>query len=120
MCQQLVCGQIARLAPIEDGFGDVRSEIAEANEPREIGGAHPLPFGQYGKRNVVAVEQSGIEPARLNQQLNKPRIGFGCRKWVGAIDPHRDLPPSAPYPYRYGQDLGFVVDRARQWRSNID
>src|SRR5215831_20623846 len=38
--QQLVRGQIARLAPIEDGLGDVRGEIAEADEPREIGWAH--------------------------------------------------------------------------------
>ena len=28
--QQFVCGQIARLAPVKDGFGDVRGEIAEA------------------------------------------------------------------------------------------
>ena len=33
VCQQLVCGQIARLAPVEDGLGDVRGEIAEADEP---------------------------------------------------------------------------------------
>ena len=28
--QQLVCGQIARLAPVEDCLGDVGGEIAEA------------------------------------------------------------------------------------------
>jgi hypothetical protein len=28
MRQQLVCGQIARLASVEDGFGDVWGEIA--------------------------------------------------------------------------------------------
>src|SRR5215469_7893739 len=38
--QQLVRGQIARLAPIEDGLDDVRGEIAETHEPREIGSAH--------------------------------------------------------------------------------
>jgi hypothetical protein len=32
--QQLVLGQIARLAAVEDGLGDVPGEIAEANEPR--------------------------------------------------------------------------------------
>src|SRR6516165_12007054 len=35
--QQLVRGQIARLAPVENGLGDVRGEITEADEPREIG-----------------------------------------------------------------------------------
>jgi hypothetical protein len=34
MRQQLVCGQIGRLTAVEDGFGDVRGEIAEADEPR--------------------------------------------------------------------------------------
>ena len=43
MRQQLVSGQIARLAPIEDGLGNVRSEIAEADKPREIGRADAFP-----------------------------------------------------------------------------
>src|SRR4051794_23167496 len=34
--------QTARLVPVEDGLRDVRGEIAEANEPREIGPAHQL------------------------------------------------------------------------------
>jgi len=37
--------------------------------------------------------------------------GFRGRKRVGAIDPHRDLPPGAPQPYRHRQGLGFVVNR---------
>jgi hypothetical protein len=36
MRQQLVCGQIARLTAVEDGFGDVWGEIAEAYKPREV------------------------------------------------------------------------------------
>ena len=61
MRQQLVCAQIARLTAVEDGFGDVRGEIAEADEPREIRWAHPLPLGQCGKRHAIAVEECGIE-----------------------------------------------------------
>jgi hypothetical protein len=34
MCQQLVCGQIARLAPVEDCLDDVRGEIVEADDQR--------------------------------------------------------------------------------------
>src|SRR5690242_12561043 len=40
--QQLVRSQVARLAPVEDGLDDVRGEIAEADEPCEIGWAHAL------------------------------------------------------------------------------
>src|SRR5215470_1732765 len=113
MRQQLVRGQIARLAPIEDGLGDVRGEIAEADEPREIGWAHALALDQCGKRHTVAVDECGIEPARSDQQLDQPRIGFGCRKWVGPLDQHLDLPPGATQLCRHREDLG-LVRRARQ------
>ena len=76
MRQQLVCGQIERLTIIEDGFGDIRGEIAEAHEPREVGGAHPFPLGQNGKRYAIAAEECGIELARPDQQLDESRIGF--------------------------------------------
>jgi hypothetical protein len=68
--QQLVRGQIAWLAAVEDRLGDVRGEIAKTNDPREIGRAHPLPLGECGKGYGVAAQESGIEPARLDQQLN--------------------------------------------------
>src|SRR5215472_14325511 len=57
--------------------------------------------------------ECGIEPARSDQQLDQPRIGFGCRKWVGALDQHLDLPPGAPQLCRHREDLG-LVRRARQ------
>jgi hypothetical protein len=59
---------------VEDGFGDVRGEIAEADEPREIGRAHPFPLGQCGKRHPIAAHECGIEPVRPDQQLDQPCI----------------------------------------------
>ena len=112
--QQLVRSQIARLAPVEDGLRDVRGEIAEADEPREIRWAHALALDQCGKRHTVAVDECGIEPARSDQQLDQPRIGFGCRKRVGAADQQLDLPPGAAQLYRHREDLGFVICLA--WR----
>jgi len=53
MRQQLVGGQIGRLTAVEDGFGDVRGQIAEADEPGEIGWAHPLPL------DIDAIDQGG-------------------------------------------------------------
>jgi hypothetical protein len=44
--------------------------MTEANDPREIGRAHPSPLGECGKGYGVAAQESGIEPARLDQQLN--------------------------------------------------
>jgi len=95
MRQQLVCGQIERLTIIEDGFGDIRGEITEADEPREIGRAHSLPLDQCGKRHAIAVEECGIEPARPDQQLDEACIRFGCGKRVGPRDQHPDRPPRA-------------------------
>src|SRR3984893_10730388 len=39
--EELLCRQIARLPPIEDRLGDIRRQIAEADEPHEIGAATP-------------------------------------------------------------------------------
>src|SRR6516165_9765663 len=66
------------------------------------------------------VESRARREATPHQQFDQPRIGFRCRKWIGAIDPHRDLPPGTAQLDRYRQDLGFVVSRAWQWRSDIE
>src|SRR6516162_5211826 len=105
--QQLVRSQIARLAPVENGLRDVRSEIAEADEPREIGWAHALALGQCGKRHAVAVDECGIEPARPDHQLDQPRIGFGCHKRVLPVDQHRDLPPRSDAALSAPRGSGF-------------
>ena len=57
MREQLVCGQIARLAPVEDGLGDVRGEIAQADDAGEIGPADPFPLGKCGKGNTIAADE---------------------------------------------------------------
>ena len=95
MRQQLVCGQIERLTAVEDGFGDVRCEIAEADEPRKIGRAHPFPLCQRGKRHAIAVDEYGVEPARPDQQLDESCIRFRCGKRVGPRDQHPDSPTGA-------------------------
>ena len=77
MRQQLVCGQIVRLTAVEDGRGDVRGEIAEAEEPREIGRADALPLRQCGKRHAIAAHECSVEPARPDQQLDEACIRFG-------------------------------------------
>ena len=60
MRQQLVRGQIARLRPVEDRLGDIRGEVAEADEPGEVGRADTLPLGQRGKRQAVTADQCGV------------------------------------------------------------
>ena len=55
-----------------------------------------------------------MEPARPDQQFDQPRIGFCCRKRLGPVDQHRNLPPGTAQLYRHREDLGFVR-RAWQW-----
>src|SRR5690348_17182757 len=50
-----------------------------------------------GKRGPSLTRQSRLVESR------------GCRKRVGAVDPHLDLPPGAAQLYRHREDLGFVV-----------
>ena len=66
---------MARLASVEDSLDDVRGEIAQADQPCEIGRADAFSLGQCGKWHAIAVEECGIKPARLDQQLNEPGIG---------------------------------------------
>jgi hypothetical protein len=55
--RRLLCRQVARLPPIEDRLGDIRREIAEPDEPSEIGPADPFP--------AARVRQSGcLRPGR--------------------------------------------------------
>src|SRR5262245_43403610 len=75
--QQLVRSQIARLAPVEDGLRDVRGEIAEADQPCEIGPADAFPLGECRKRHTVAADKSCVEPARAGANR---RVGLAVRK----------------------------------------
>src|SRR6516164_9180528 len=111
--QQLVCGQPARLAPLENGARDVRGEIAEADKPREIGWADAFLLGQCGKRYAVAAGEGGIEAARSDQQLDQPPVGLLCGKRI-APDEHPDLPPAAAQLYQDRQGLGFAAGRVRR------
>src|SRR2546421_8155843 len=85
MRQQLVCAQIGRLTAVEDGFGDVRGEIAEADKPREIGWAHPLPLGQELLRNVGDGRGQAASGCWLTASMPSmnfmPVISFGNWLW---------------------------------------
>ena len=71
---RLVSGQIGRLTAVDDGFGDVRGEIAEADDPCEIGRAHPLPLGECGKRHAVAKAAECAHQVKRLALAGLPRI----------------------------------------------
>ena len=54
MLEELLGRQIAWLPPIEDRLGDIRRQIAEADEARERGAADPFPLGKCSKRDAFA------------------------------------------------------------------
>jgi hypothetical protein len=58
--EELLCRQIGWLPPIKDGLGDIRREIAEADEPREIGAADTFPLGEYSKGDAFAVGECHV------------------------------------------------------------
>jgi hypothetical protein len=61
--------QIARLAPVEDRLGDIRGEIAEADDPSEVRPADAFALGKRGKGNAVSAEECRVEPACSGHQL---------------------------------------------------
>ena len=76
--EQLLCRQIARLAPVENRLGDVRGEIAEADNPSEIGSAHSLAQSKRSKGDAVALDQCRVEAARLRSSLINRASGFAA------------------------------------------
>jgi hypothetical protein len=107
--EELLWRQIARLPPIEDRLGDIRREIAEANEAREVGAANTFPLGECSKGDAFTLGECRVEPARPENQPYQSRIRFRGGNRSGAVDHHSDLPPGAAQPYRYRQKLGFLV-----------
>src|SRR6202035_34736 len=85
MLEQLLCRQIGWLPPIEDRLSDIRCEIAEADEPREIGPADPFPLGERGKRDAFALGECRVEPARSEEHLINRASGFAANGSVPLI-----------------------------------
>src|ERR1700730_3838345 len=102
MLEQLLCRQSGWLPPIEDGLSDIRREIAEADEPREIGPADPFPVGECGKRNTFALGECRVEAARPEEQLDQSRVRFRGKR-TRPIDHHSHLPPGTATPSRLPQ-----------------
>ena len=93
------------LASIEDGLRDVRYEIAEADEPREVGWADASLFGQYGKWHAVAADECGSEPLRFavwRCWLTSSLVGLGG--WQDACSLGQPKEPRAR-PMRSGNPL---------------
>jgi len=62
------------------------SEVAEADEAREVGWTDPFLLGQCGKRRPVAAREGGVEAVRPDQQLDPPSVGLCGGKRVGPVD----------------------------------
>src|ERR1700730_9162972 len=114
--EELLCRQFGRLPPIEDGLSDIRREIAEADEPREIGPADPFPVGESSYRSTFPRGECRVEAARPEEQLDQSRVRFRGKR-IRPIDHHSDLPPGTTQPHRHGQKLNFVVVHALRWCS---
>ena len=78
MLEELLCRQIARLLPIEDGLGKIRREIAEADKSSEIGPADTFPLGECRKGNAFAVGECRVEPAGTVNL--RPRLALAYQK----------------------------------------
>ena len=66
----------ARLPPIENRLDYVRGEIAEADNPSEIGSAHAFAHGKRSKGDPVALDEDRVEPICPDKQLINRAFGF--------------------------------------------
>ena len=65
MREELLWRQIARLPPIEDRLGDIRREIAETDEAREVGPANTFALGECSKDDAFALDECRVEVSKL-------------------------------------------------------
>jgi hypothetical protein len=72
--EELLCRQIARLPPLEDGLGDIRREIAEADESSEIGPADTFPLGRLNPVGGVSCKRVAEAPTILSYQMAGPSL----------------------------------------------
>jgi hypothetical protein len=63
--EELLWRQTARLLPIEDRLGDIRREIAEADEPGEVGPANTFPLGECSNDDAFALGECRVEVSKL-------------------------------------------------------
>jgi tetratricopeptide (TPR) repeat protein len=110
--EQLLRRQIARLAPFENRLGDVRGEIAEADNPSEIGSAHSFAHRKPRKGDAIALDECRVESVRPDEQLDQSSVGFHRGERIGTADQHPDFHPCSAQPCRHGQDHGFLVEYA--------
>src|SRR5439155_15634746 len=64
------------MPPIEDRLGDIRREIAETDEAREVGPANTFPLGECSKGDTFALGECRVEPARLRSSFTNRAFGF--------------------------------------------
>lgn len=129
VCEELLRRQIARLAPFEDRLGDVGGEIAETDNPVEIGSAHSLAQSKRSKGEALAVDECRVEPMCPDEQLDQATIGFHRGERIAPVDQHSDLHACAAQPCRHTQDHGFpskrscnsgIEERAEPCRAQVD
>jgi hypothetical protein len=86
MGEQLLRGEVSRMAAFENCPRDIGSEIGEAQHPGEIRAGQPLALRDIGEIFAAALSQLVAEAVRADDQLDQLRVGFGS------------LPPVKPVP----------------------
>ena len=76
MREEFLWRQIARLLPIEDRLGNIRREIAEADEAREVGPADTFPLGECSKGDAFALGEAALNRRALRSSFTNRALGF--------------------------------------------
>ena len=88
--QQFVCRQAGRLVSVEDRLRDIRGEIAEADQTREVRWADAFAPGQFRKPH--AVRRRGAAARHLSRRppvvCSVPSFADRCVENIAAVDPH--------------------------------
>ena len=109
---ELLCGEAAWLAALEERAGDIRSEKGQAQQQRHIGRAELLLHRQVGDTSAWAGAELLLQAMRTNEQLNQ--LGIRCAgdpRPDGRIDDETLALADAAEPRRKRQQQRVLVLR---------
>src|ERR1700732_3539006 len=84
---ELLCGEAAWLAALQDSAGNVRSEEGQAQQQRHIRRAQLLPHRKVGDASAAAAAELLLQVMRANEQFDQLGIRLARDPWPdGRID----------------------------------
>ena|SRR5580704_18820661 len=118
MGEELLSGEVARMAAFEDRPRDVGREKGQPQDPREIGSRQPFTLRDIGEIFAAALGQLVAEEVRPGNRLDQLAIRSCRPPWRSRlVDQHSDAETGTPELCLDRQDNGLLLVIRAIWRD---